>query len=62
MVPKTQSLETLRSFTDELADAIRHVNPTVQPPKRKKPITSRHMYDHIFKIQCGTTLDLTLLI
>ena len=34
-VPKPQSLEFLRSFADELADAIGHGSPTVQPPKRK---------------------------
>ena len=54
-VLKTQSLEFLRSFADELADAIRHVNPTVQQLKRKEPITSRHLCDHFIKIQCDTT-------
>ena len=60
-VPKARSLEFLRSFADELADAIRHLNPTVQQPKRKEPIMTRHLCHRTIKIQCGTTgCNLTL--
>ena len=57
-VPKTQSLEFLRSFADERADAIRQVNPTIQHSERREPIASRNLCDHIRKMDCwGAVTD-----
>ena len=41
----------MSSFAHALADFIKHVNPMVQRPKLKEPITPRHLYDDVIKIQ-----------
>ena len=53
-VLRSESPVFLLSFTQALADFIKHINPKVQKSKPQEPHMSGHLWDDLVKIQCGT--------